>query len=44
LLVVVGPTDHDQQHCCHQVPKVNQRRLLQFISSWWWAWVCPKYV
>jgi hypothetical protein len=38
--VVVGPlvrlshnrTDHDQQHCYHHVPMVNQRWLLQFIS------------
>jgi len=30
-----GPdrTDHDQQHCYHHVPTVNQRRLLQLISS-----------
>jgi hypothetical protein len=30
-----GPvrTDHDQQRCYHHVPTVNQRRLLQFISS-----------
>jgi hypothetical protein len=28
-----GRTDHDQQHCYHHVPTVNQRRLLQFISS-----------
>jgi hypothetical protein len=28
-----GRTDHDQQHCYHHVPKVNQRRLLQLISS-----------
>jgi hypothetical protein len=28
-----GRTDHDQQHCYHHVPKVNQRRLLRFISS-----------
>ena len=39
-----GRTDHDQQHCYHHVPTVNQRRLLQLISSWWWAWGCPKYV
>ena len=26
-------TDHDQQHSYHHVPTVNQRRLLQFISS-----------
>jgi len=26
-------TDHDQQHCYHHVPTVNQRLLLQFISS-----------
>jgi hypothetical protein len=25
--------DHDQQHCYHHVPTVNQRWLLQFISS-----------
>ena len=37
-------TDHDLQHCYHHVPKVNQRRLLQLISSWWWAWGCPKHV
>jgi len=28
-----GRTDHDQQHCYHLVPTVNQRRLLQLISS-----------
>jgi len=27
-------TDHDQQHCYHHVPTVNQRRLLQLISCW----------
>jgi hypothetical protein len=43
--VVVGcRTDHDQQHCYHHVPTVNQRRLLQLISSWWWAWGCPNHV
>ena len=26
-------TDHDQQHCYRHVPTVNQRRLLQLISS-----------
>jgi hypothetical protein len=26
-------TDHDQQHCYHHVPTVNQWRLLQLISS-----------
>jgi hypothetical protein len=26
-------TDHGQQHCYHHVPKVNQRLLLQLISS-----------
>jgi hypothetical protein len=36
-------TDHDQHHCYH-VPTVNQRRLLQLISFWWWAWGCPKHV
>jgi hypothetical protein len=38
----VGRTDHDQQHCYHHVPTVSQRQLLQLISSWWWAWGCPK--
>ena len=35
FLVVVGPdrTDHDQQHCYHHVPTVNQRLLLQLIGS-----------
>ena len=28
-----GRADHDQQHCYHHVPTVNQRRLLQLISS-----------
>jgi hypothetical protein len=32
LLVVVRP-DHDQQHCYHQAPTVNQRLLLQLLSS-----------
>ena len=34
LLVVVGPAgrpDHDQQHCYHQAPTVNQRLLLQLL-------------
>jgi hypothetical protein len=39
-----GRPEHDQQHCYHHVPTVNQRRLLQLISSWWWAWGCPKHV
>ena len=26
-------TDHDQQHCYHHVPTVNQRPLLQLIGS-----------
>ena len=35
LLVVVGPdrTEHDQQHCYHHVPTVNQRLLLKLIGS-----------
>jgi hypothetical protein len=37
-------TDHDQQHCYHHVPTVNQRLLLQLIGSWWWARWCPKHV
>jgi hypothetical protein len=28
-----GRTDHDQRHCYDHVRTVNQRRLLQFISS-----------
>jgi hypothetical protein len=28
-----GRPDHDQQHYYHYVPTVNQRRLLQLISS-----------
>jgi len=28
-----GRADHDQQHCYHHVPKVNQRLLLQLIGS-----------
>jgi hypothetical protein len=35
--------DHDKRHCYHHVPTVN-RRLLQLIGSWWWAWGCPKHV
>jgi len=31
--VVGRPTDHDQQHCYHHAPTVNQRVLLQLISS-----------
>jgi hypothetical protein len=34
LLVVVGLAgrlDHDQQHCYHQAPTVNQRLLLQLL-------------
>ena len=36
LLVVLGPvnrTEHDQQHCYHHVPTVNQRLLLQLMGS-----------
>jgi hypothetical protein len=32
LLVVVGH-DHEQQHCYHHVPTVNQRLLLLLIGS-----------
>jgi hypothetical protein len=39
-----GALNHDQQHCYLHVPTVNQRRLVQLISSWWWAWGCPKHV
>jgi hypothetical protein len=28
-----GRSDHDQQHCYHHASTVNQRRLLQMISS-----------
>ena len=27
-------SDHDQQHCYHHVPTVNQRLLQQLIGSW----------
>jgi hypothetical protein len=30
---LVGRPDYDQQHCSRHVPKVNQRRLLQLLSS-----------
>jgi len=33
ILMPIIRTDHDQQHCYHHVPTVNQRRLLQLISS-----------
>jgi hypothetical protein len=36
VLIVVGPAnrpDHDQQHCYHHAPTVNQRLLLQLLSS-----------
>ena len=32
-VVGCGLSDHDQQHCYHHVPTVNQRLLLQLISS-----------
>jgi hypothetical protein len=32
-VLLVDRTDHDQQHCYHHVPTVNQRLLLQLISS-----------
>jgi hypothetical protein len=32
-----GRPDHDQQHCYHHVPTVNQMLLLQLLSSLWWA-------
>ena len=38
-----GRPDHDQQHCYHHVPTVNQRLPLQ-LNSWWWAWGCLKHV
>ena len=28
-----GQPKHDQQHCYHQAPTVNQRLLLQLLSS-----------
>ena len=33
VVVAVNRTDHDQQHCYHHVPTVNQRLLLQLIGS-----------
>ena len=41
---LAGRPYHVQQHCHHHVPTVNQRLLLQLLSSWWWAWGCPKHV
>ena len=38
-----GRPDNVQQHCYHYAPTVNQRPLLQLLSSWWWAWGCPKH-
>jgi hypothetical protein len=35
LLVVIGPDgrpDHDQQHCYHQAPTVNEMLLLQLLK------------
>jgi hypothetical protein len=29
----IKQTDHDELHCYHHVPTVNQRWLLQFINS-----------
>ena len=43
ILMAINRTDHDQQHCYHHVPTVNQRLLLQLIGSWWWARGCPKH-
>jgi hypothetical protein len=31
--IMAGRPDHDQQHCYHHVPTVNQRLLLQLIGS-----------
>jgi hypothetical protein len=31
--LVSDQLDHDQQHCYHHVPTVNQRLLLQLLSS-----------
>jgi len=33
LQFIDNRTDHDQRRCYHHVRTVNQRRLLQFISS-----------
>jgi hypothetical protein len=32
VVVAVLLADHDQQHCYHHVPTVNQRLLLQLIG------------
>jgi hypothetical protein len=29
--ILINLPDHDQQHCYHQAPTVNQRLLLQFL-------------
>ena len=44
LSTAVAASGLPLEHCYHHVPTVNQRRLLQLISSWWWAWGCPKPV
>jgi len=31
--ITAGRPDHDQQHCYHHTPTVNQRLLLQLIGS-----------
>jgi hypothetical protein len=33
LSTAAGRPDHDQQHCYHLAPTVNQRLLLQLIGS-----------
>ena len=33
VVAVLLVVDHDQQHCYHLVPTVNQRLLLQLIGS-----------
>jgi len=44
IMKYTGWPDHDQQHCFHHVPMVNQRLLLQLLSSWWWARGWPKHI
>jgi hypothetical protein len=37
-----GRADHDQQHCYHQAPMVNQRLLLQFFFFFFMGMRMPE--
>jgi len=36
--------DHDQQCCYRHTPMVKPEAANAVVSSWWWAWRCPKHV